>query len=142
MQKKTTGKTFMNIGSKNAQHSANYFKQIYRRSKLFRWQLKPRIKANSGNWIPPNDPWRGSAKIGSYVLYSNPPTNRNLSEYFTFEWLRHVRDFGGDKARIFAREEITLWIKENNTWEATRWSPKFLGERLCNLIFTVPLTKA
>ena len=136
MQKKTTGKTFMNIGSKNAQHSANYFKQIYRRSKLFRWQLKPRIKANLGNWIPPNDPWRGSAKIGSYVLYSNPPTNRNLSEYFTFEWLRHVRDFGGDKARIFAREEITLWIKENNTWEATRWNPKFLGERLCNLIFT------
>ena len=136
MQKKTVNKTFTNVGSKNAKRSASYLKQLYRRSKLFRWQLKPPFKTAINKFMPPHDPWRGSAKIGGDILHSNLPTNRNLPDYFTFEWLRHVRDFGGDKARIFAREEISLWLKENSKWEATRWKPKFLGERLCNLIFT------
>ncbi len=126
----------MKIDSKNAKKSGNYLKQLYRRSKLFRWQLKPPFEAAINKFMPPHDPWRGSTIKGGDILNSNVTTNRDFPDYFTFEWLRHVRDFGGDKAIIFAREEISLWLKENTNWDATRWNPKFLGERLCNLIFT------
>ncbi len=136
MQKKISDKTFMNIGSNNAIESARYLKLLYRRSKLFRWQLKPQFKITASKFTPPNDPWRGSEKMGGDILHSNSYANRELPDYFTFQWLRHIRDFGGDKARIFAREEISLWLKENTKWEAVKWNPKFLAERLCNLIFT------
>ena len=86
MQKKTINKTFTNVGSKNAKRSSSYLKQLYRRSKLFRWQLKPPFKTAINKFMPPHDPWRGSAKIGGDILHSNLPIG-------TFQIISHLNGF-------------------------------------------------
>ena len=131
-----TGQFIVNLQSENKKASASYLKKLYRRSSLFRWQLKPSFQVDISRFIPPTDPWRGSAKIGGEILHSGLPANRNQPEYFSFDWLRDVRDFGGDAARIFVRDEISLWLSENINWDAKSWHPKILGDRLCNLIFS------
>ena len=136
MQNKKIEQSFVNQSSANAKQSANYLKQLYRRSSLFRWRLKPTFQTDINRFIPPSDPWRGSATIGRDVLHSAMPVKRDQPEYFTFEWLRHVRDYGGDKARIYVRNEISLWLSENTNWDAKIWHPKFLSERISNLIFS------
>ena len=125
----------MSLHLEKTEQSASYFKQLYRRSGLFRWQLKPSFPVDINRFIPPSDPWRGIAKNGQDILHSGLPSDRNVPAYFTFDWLRDIRDFGGDTARKFARDEITYWLSENTSWDANRWHPKFLGDRLSNLIF-------
>ena len=114
-----TGQFIVNLQSENKKASASYLKKLYRRSSLFRWQLKPSFQVDINRFIPPTDPWRGSAKIGGEILHSGLPANRNQPEYFSFDWLRDVRDFGGDATRIFVRDEISLWLSENINWDET-----------------------
>ena len=118
MLNKRIEKSFVKQSSKNAKQSANYLKQLYRRSRLFRWRLKPTFQTDVGRFMPPSDPWRGSAKIGRDMLHSVMPVERDQPEYFTFGWLRHLRDYGDDKARIYVRNEISLWLSENTNWDA------------------------
>ena len=94
------------------------------------WEDSSPFQVDINRFIPPTDPWRGSAKIGGEILHSGLPANRNQPEYFSFDWLRDVRDFGGDAARIFVRDEISLWLSENINWDAKSWHPKILGDRL------------
>ncbi len=136
MLNKRIEKSSVKQSSKNAKQSANYLKQLYRRSRLFRWRLKPTFQTDVGRFMPPSDPWRGSAKIGRDMLHSVMPVERDQPEYFTFGWLRHLRDYGDNKARIYVRKEISLWLSENTNWDAKIWHPKFLGERISNLIFS------
>ncbi len=125
----------MNLQSEKTKTSASYLKRLYRRSGLFRWQLKPPFRVDVNRFMPPSDPWRGSAQLGGEILHSGLPSHRGQPEYFSFDWLRNIRDFGGDTARIFARDEISFWLSENTNWDAESWHPKYLGNRLCNLIF-------
>ena len=92
----------MNLQSEKTKTSASYLKRLYRRSGLFRWQLKPTFRVDVNRFMPPSDPWRGSAQLGGEILHSGLPSHRGQPEYFSFDWLRNIRDFGGDTARILS----------------------------------------
>ena len=55
MLNKRIEKSSVKQSSKNAKQSANYLKQIYRRSRLFRWRLKPTFQTDVGRFMPPSD---------------------------------------------------------------------------------------
>ncbi|GAB5467332.1 MAG: heparinase II/III family protein [Rhodospirillales bacterium] len=51
-----------------------------------------------------------------------------------FDWLRHVRAYGGDQARRRTRELVTAWIQQQRNWSGAVWAPQVLGERIANLM--------
>lgn len=53
-----------------------------------------------------------------------------------FEWLRDLRDLGGDAARRRARDLVGAWIDRHATWDRITWRPDLLAARLAAWVHT------
>ena len=122
MQNKNIEQSFVNQSSANAKQSANYLKQLYRRSSLFRWRLKPTFQTDINRFIPPSDPWRGSATIGRDVLHSAMPvkeTNPNilhLNGFAMFEIMAAIKqEFMYEMKYLYGYQKIPTGTQKYGT---------------------------
>jgi len=106
--------------------------RLFRRSSLFRWQLKtsdtPQIKSGL------QDHWRGSATVGGRIIEAGDRLHFDGQAFDDFGWLRDLRAFGGSQARSHARQLIEIWLRQNQNWHPLRWQPDMMGDRLTNLV--------
>jgi len=98
--------------------------------------------------VNPTDPWPGDIEKGRQistgelnfagqklvvenVMWEPVGMDENwLMELHGFEWLRDLRAFGGDKARLRARHMIKNWIENYDKWHELSWQPDVLGQRI------------
>ena len=110
------------------------FENLYRRTQFFQWGLRAHQPLMPLRII--QDPWRGNAAKGSFILQGNLPAKTSAPDYHEFGWLRDIREYGGSHARLFARDHVISWLKQNQTWNPVSWRPDHIGQRLCNLLFS------
>ena len=105
--------------------------RLYRQSGLFGWQIRgaPRSLMRAGL----QDPWQGETHSGAGLATGQTVPAWNDEDGARFGWLRHLRAEGGDTARVKARELITRWIADNQTWHLPDWRPDIMGARLAHL---------
>lgn len=100
------------------------------------------------------DPWPGDADAGREILEGVFPVAGQLvhvggdpwrAEGLTdgaaevlhrFEWLRDLRDLGGDAARRRARDLIAGWIENFDRWDRLAWRADVLAARLAAWVAT------
>jgi len=102
--------------------------KFIRRSHLFQWPLK-RIEnpiLRSGL----QDPWRGNAAAGAYILANGIDWDNAGIDGNDFSWIRHLRALGGGEARQKTRALISSWMDHNIVWHMQRWQPDIMGDRL------------
>lgn len=105
--------------------------RFFRRSGLFRWPLRrnenPIIRSGL------QDPWRGNASAGAYIIANGIDWNDAAIDGNDFSWIRHLRAHGGSDARQKTRALINSWIAQNSAWNPDCWQPDVMGDRLTNL---------
>lgn len=102
--------------------------------------------------VPLSDAWPGDADVGRGILEglfpvdgqsiqagADPWTHDQLTpdlaeELNRFEWLRDLRDLGGDAARLRARDLVASWLDASGRWDNLAWRPDILGARLASWI--------
>ena len=106
--------------------------RIFRRSGLFRWQLKsnddPSIKSGL------QDHWRGNASVGASIIERGEDWYGDVHAFDDFGWLRDLRAFGGSQARAQGRQLIERWLRQNQNWHLEKWQPDLMGDRLAHLV--------
>ena len=107
--------------------------QLFRRTALFLWTI--RGNAASKTITGYADHWRGSAIKGSQIMSSGQSTWLQDDHFNEFEWLRHLRAFGGSQARSRARSLINNWVEKNSHWNVISWRPDIMAKRLTILVF-------
>lgn len=98
--------------------------------------------------MTPADPWPGQSPKGrwlcqgafSFEQESIPLTGNYwaatgaskacMDHLHSFEWLRHLKSFGGETARRQSRDMIESWIDTHPNWAAQSWRPEILGGRI------------
>ena len=98
--------------------------------------------------VRPVDPWQGDAQIGGhlangafqmgeeqFVLRGTTWCPLGMSQIWlnylhSFNWLRDLRAFGGDKARFAGAAYIKNWIDLNRDKKSEGWRADRLGARL------------
>lgn len=110
------------------------FESLYRRTGFFHWGLKAQPALMPLRLI--QDPWRGNSVRGGHILQGNLPAQTSDPIYHEFGWLRDIREYGGGSARLFARDQVMGWLRQNHSWNATTWRPDYIGQRLSNLLFS------
>lgn len=101
-----------------------------------------------------HDPWPGDADAGREILEgafpvagqlvhvgADPWRTEGLTEgaaevMHRFEWLRDLRDLGGDAARRKARDLVGGWIDRFDRWDRLAWRPDILAARLVSWVHT------
>lgn len=53
-----------------------------------------------------------------------------LETLHRFDWLRDLRDLGGDAARRRARDLVAGWMGRHGRWDRLAWRPDILGARV------------
>lgn len=104
--------------------------------------------------VPVGDAWPGDSDAGRGILEgmfpvngqsiqagANPWTADHLPPAITlglhrFDWLRDLRDLGGDAARLRARDLVTSWLQTQQHWSRHAWRADILGTRLAAWIGT------
>ena len=107
--------------------------QLFRRTGLFLWTIRGAAASEAMTGYA--DHWRGSAIKGSQIMSSGQSTWIKGDHFNEFEWLRHLRAFGGSQARSRARSLISDWVKQNSQWNDKSWRPDIMAKRLTNLVF-------
>lgn len=80
----------------------------------------------AGTAIPVGaDPWRQ----GGY-------SDAALDALHRFDWLRDLRDLGGDAARRRARDLVGAWIARHDTWDRTAWRADLMAARIAAWVTT------
>jgi uncharacterized heparinase superfamily protein len=100
------------------------------------------------------DAWPGEADAGRGILEgmfpvdgqsiqagANPWTSDQLTPTIAaslhrFDWLRDLRDLGGDAARLRARDLVSSWLQSHQNWSRLAWQADILGARLAAWIGT------
>ena len=124
------------------------------------WYASPMHAWRIGGPVPAElsvaltDPWPGDADAGLEILEGVFPVSGQLvhvgpdpwrAEGVTegaaetlhrFEWLRDLRDLGGDAARRRARDLVGGWLEEFDRWDRLAWRPDVLATRLTAWIGT------
>jgi len=110
------------------------FETLYRQSWLFRWQLND---AEASSSLPVFvDPWKGNPQNGALIAQGTLPYPLSSESFARFEWIRDLRDYGGNRARMTARALILRWLNEYKNWSFVQWRPDLIAIRLTNLAFT------
>jgi len=100
------------------------------------------------------DPWPGEADAGREILEGAFPvagqvvhvgadpwraeglTTAAAEVLHRFEWLRDLRDLGGDAARRKARDLVGGWIESFDRWDRLAWRSDVLAARLASWVAT------
>src|SRR3546814_8579517 len=98
-----------------------------------------------------DDPWPGDADSGREILEGAFPVAGQLVHVgpdpwradgvtegaaeilHRFEWLRDLRDLGGDAARRKARDLVAGWIDSFDRWDRLAWRPDEIEEHTSEL---------
>ena len=107
------------------------FQKLYRQSGLFGWQLRGRGRDQLRPGL--QDPWRGDAAHGGDILAFRIDPSNDRESFAGFDWLRDLRAEGSIEARSRARDLISDWIADNQTWHLPDWRPDLMGQRLAIL---------
>lgn len=59
-----------------------------------------------------------------------------LEALHRFEWMRDLRDLGGDAARRRARDLVGAWIDRHGSWDRIVWRPDLLAGRIAAWVHT------
>lgn len=59
-----------------------------------------------------------------------------LEALHRFEWMRDLRDLGGDAARRRARDLVGAWIDRHGAWDRFAWRPDLLAGRVAAWVHT------
>lgn len=112
--------------------------------------------------VVPSDYWKGNAEKGRWILsgafsidettdMDMPPLpklhgstkvhdiwepygvdDQWLGELHSFDWLRDLRELGGDEARKQARDMLENWIQNYRRWTPVIWRSDVIGMRISN----------
>ena len=105
--------------------------RLYRRSGLFRWRLRGTVRGQLRAGL--QDPWHGDQALGAELSAGRALAGIAPESWAAFGWLRDLRADGGDAARTRARDLITKWIAQNQSWGLPDWRPDLMGQRLAML---------
>lgn len=104
--------------------------------------------------VPVADAWTGDPDLGRELLEgtytvagatvqvgADPWSQSGYSEaafeaLHRFEWMRDLRDLGGDAARRRARDLVGAWIDRHATWDRLVWRPDLLAGRIAAWVHT------
>ena len=121
-------------------------RSVYFGSSLHRWRLSGTVP--EGLSVEVADAWPGDADAGRGILEgvfqidgqvlqfgADPWSDSTIKPHVRaglhrFEWLRDLRDLGGDAARLRARDLLSSWLDQNTTWTPIAWRPDVLGARV------------
>lgn len=121
-------------------------RELYFRSPISVWRLGR--DAGLEIAVPLTDAWPGSAELGRSIVdgtvvtggatiaetgsvWRKIPDDRLAMEALHgFVWLRHLREHGGEAARITARDMVGGWLDTHDGWHPLVWRPDILGERI------------
>jgi uncharacterized heparinase superfamily protein len=113
--------------------SVSVMQRLIRRSVFS--PLRSVTAAIPSHWQP-SDPWKGQPHLGQPLAAGSHPVEIMAETWQDFEWLRHMRDYGGSQARTLARRFVTEWIDHHQQWSPQIWHPQLLSQRLKALILT------
>jgi len=113
--------------------SVSVMQRLIRRSVFS--PLRSVTAAIPSHWQP-SDPWKGQPHLGQPLAAGSHPVEIMAETWQDFEWLRHMRDYGGSQARTLARRFVTEWIDHHQQWSSQIWHPQLLSQRLKALILT------
>ena len=113
--------------------SVSVMQRLIRRSVFS--PLRSVTAAIPSHWQP-SDPWKGQPHLGQPLAAGSHPVEIMAETWQDFEWLRHMRDYGGSQARTLARRYVTEWIDHHQQWSPHIWHPQLLSQRLKALILT------
>ncbi|NQW12056.1 MAG: heparinase II/III family protein [Alphaproteobacteria bacterium] len=115
-------------------------------SPLYAWRIARRGPDTAAAVVTdawPGDPDAGReilegafAVLGQTVQVGADPwsaeglTPAALDTLHRFDWLRDLRDLGGDAARRRARDLVAGWIARHGRWNRVAWRPDVLGCRI------------
>ena len=108
--------------------------RLYRKTAFYHWGLQTQQVALPVRFV--HDPWRGNPTSGSHILQGKMPAKPNMPDYHEFGWLRDIREYSSNSARLFARDQVMSWLRQNHKWAEVSWRPDYLGQRLTNLLLT------
>ena len=108
--------------------------RLYRQSRFFDWSIQNQDLPT--HLLLPQDPWRGQAERGQAFFNAEQPYKLTDPYYHTLEWLRDLRDFGGNRARQLAREHLQRLMGKMKRWDEQFWQPDQTGRRIAHLLFT------
>jgi len=128
------------------------FREVYFASPLHAWRISGNAPTDLA--VPLGDAWPGDSEAGRGILEGlfpvpgqsvqagGDPWGRDdlvpetMAALQRFEWLRDLRDLGGDAARLRARDLVAGWIDRYRGWDRLAWRPDVLGTRLAAWIGT------
>jgi len=121
-------------------------------SPLHAWRLSGPVP--DGLAVAVADAWTGDPDIGrellegGYTVDGAPVTvpadpwgeagysDAALAALHRFEWLRDLRDLGGDAARRRARDLVGSWIDSHAGWDRLAWRADLMAARLAAWVST------
>ncbi len=117
--------------------------RIFRRSRMFFWQYRAAAKTgraltkqmSSGN-MPLMDLWKGDASQGQPLATGIAPLVMLDEDWHDFQWLRDMREYGGQHARTHARRYLLEWLSRHGQWDQEIWHPIRLSRRIKSLVLT------
>ena len=125
------------------QWSVPFLTRVFRRSRMFFWQYRAAAKTGralaqqmpSGN-MPLMDLWKGDASLGQPLATGIAPLAMLDEDWHNFQWLRDMREYGGQHARTHARRYLLEWLSRHSQWDQTIWHPNRLASRIKSLVLT------
>ena len=105
--------------------------RLYRRSGLFRWRLRGTSRGEMRAGL--QDPWLGDASRGAALSAGRTGPDSDPENWAAFGWLRDLRAEASSDSRARAREFITSWTLQNQSWNLPDWRPDLTGQRLAML---------
>lgn len=121
-------------------------------SPLHAWRISGEVPRDLA--VALTDPWPGDADAGREILEGAFPVSGQLVHVgadpwqvdglttgaaevlHRFEWLRDLRDLGGDAARRRARDLVAGWIEAFDRWDRLAWRADVLAARLTAWVAT------
>ena len=110
---------------------------------MFFWQYRAAAKTgrtltkhmSSGN-MPLMDLWKGDARLGQPLATGIAPLVMLDEDWHDFQWLRDMREYGGQHARTHARRYLLEWLSRHSQWDQTIWNTARLSSRIKSLVLT------
>ncbi|MDF1794270.1 MAG: heparinase II/III family protein [Thalassobaculaceae bacterium] len=127
-------------------------RDAYFASPVHAWRLSGPVP--DGLAVSVDDAWAGDPDLGRELLEGTYAaagvalqvgadpwdqtgySDKALDVLHRFEWLRDLRDLGGDAARRRARDLVGGWIDRYPNWDRVIWRPDLLAARIAAWIHT------
>lgn len=139
-------------GRRERRGLSDRLRDAYFASPVHAWRLSG--SAPDALAVPVADAWAGDSDLGRELLEgaytvagatvqvgADPWSQTGYSEaafeaLHRFEWMRDLRDLGGDAARRRARDLVGAWIDRHAAWDRLVWRPDLLAGRIAAWVHT------